>query len=136
MVEVLLLEQLVELTMCSSSVKLVSAPIKLLDNIYLTLVFFFSGYSMRHAKWNYCSIDPDLQCNTACKKMRRNRFFKIKYFLHATDNKSLSKSRVDKFEPLYDLFHEWIKQFDFVHENNHHHGIFLWLTLLQAIHLW
>ena len=46
---------------------------------------FLSGY-IRVAERDYWSVDPDLRCNTFCETMSRNRFFKIKSFLHAADS--------------------------------------------------
>ena len=49
--------------------------------------------------------------------MSRNRFFEIKPFLHAADNRSLSESRMTKVDQLYDLPNEKIQQFGIAHED-------------------
>ena len=49
--------------------------------------------------------------------MSRNRFFEIKSLLSASDNQSLSESRIAKVEPLYDLLSKNNQQFGIVHED-------------------
>ena len=80
-------------------------------------LIFLSGYNIRLAERDYWSVEPDFRCDTFCETMSRNRFFEIKPFLHAADNRSLSESRMTKVDQLYDLPNEKIQQFGIAHED-------------------
>ena len=80
-------------------------------------LIFLSGYNIRLAERDYWSVDPDLRCDTFCETMSRNRFFEIKPFFHAADNRSLSESRMTKVDQLYDLPNKKIQQFGIAHED-------------------
>ena len=132
-------QELVELTMQTLFEKVVSPLIELLlhetseyDNrdknkpqFKVTLeelknfigLTFLSGYNIRLAEQDYWGVDPDLRCDTFCETMNGNRFFEIKLFLHAADNRSLSKSRMVKVEPLCDLLNKNIQQFGTAHDD-------------------
>ena len=84
--------------------------------IFIGLIFL-SGYKITLVECDYWSADPDLRCNTICERMGRKRFFKVKSFLHAADNQSLSESRMAKVEPLYDLLNKKNHQFGIAHED-------------------
>ena len=64
---------------------------------------FLSDYNIRLAERYYWSVDLDLKCDIFWETMSRNEVFKIKSFLHAAVNQSLSESRTAKVEPLYDF---------------------------------
>ena len=120
--------ELVELTMWTSFVKVVSPIVQLLlheTNQYVnrnknrsqfevTLeelknfieLIFLSGYTIRVAERDYWNFDPDLRRDPFCETMNRLRFFEIKSFLHATENQSLSESRMAKFWPLYEILNK------------------------------
>ena len=80
-------------------------------------LIFLSGYNIRLAEQDYWSVEPDFRCDTFCETMSRNRFFEIKPFLHAADNRSLSESRMTKVDQLYDLPNKKIQQFGIAHED-------------------
>ena len=49
--------------------------------------------------------------------MARNRFLKVKEYLHITDNQNLEKgNKVAKVKPLYDAFNVSLKQFGILHD--------------------
>ena len=78
---------------------------------------FMSGYNIRLSERDYWSTDPDLLCAASSKIMSRNRFFKIKSYLHAANTQMLKDSRMAKVAPLYNLLNVKLQSFGVVHED-------------------
>ena len=66
-------------------------------------LLILSGYNIRHAEKDYWSKSSQLRCDDFTQTMSRNKFQKIKGYLHAADNQNLDASKMAKVKPLYDL---------------------------------
>ena len=78
---------------------------------------FMSGHNIRLSERDYWSTYPDLLCAASSNTMSRNRFFKIKSYLHAANTQMLKDSRMAKVAPLYDLLNVKLQSFGVVHED-------------------
>ena len=71
---------------------------------------------MRHAETDYWSKSSQLRCDGFTQTMPRNKFQKIKGYLHAADNQNLDASKMAKVKPLYDLINSLIIRFGIFHD--------------------
>lgn len=87
------------------------------DEIYQILgVILLSGYHKIPKERDFWSTQPDLQVPFVSKEMTRNRYLKIKQYLHVADNQNLEAgNKVAKVQPLYDAFNKQLKQFGILH---------------------
>lgn len=82
---------------------------------FLGLVIM-SGYNLRTNLRDYWSRSKDLECPLFAETMSRNRFLEIKKYFHAANNTNLSKNKMAKVKPLYDILNEKLSQFGVIHE--------------------
>ena len=80
-------------------------------------LIFLSGNNIRLLEKDYWSIDPDLRCGAFPETMTRNRFFRLKSFLHTADDHSLRDSRMAKVEPLYNVLSQKFQAYGNSHED-------------------
>ena len=87
------------------------------DEIYKFLgIFIFSGYHHVPLERDFWSTQPDLQVPYISNEMSRNRYLKIKQYLHLADNHNLKQGdKVGKFRPIYDDFNRNLNQFGLLH---------------------
>ena len=87
------------------------------DEIYKFLgIIIFSGYHHVPSERDFWSTQPDLQVPFISREMPRNRYLKIKQYLHLADNHNLEEGdKVAKVKPIYDAFNQNLKQFGLLH---------------------
>ena len=87
------------------------------DEIYKFLgIIIFSGYHHVPSERDFWSTQPDLQVPFISREMSRNRYLKIKQYLHLADNHNLEEGdKVAKVKPIYVAFNHNLKQFGLLH---------------------
>lgn len=89
-----------------------------LDEIYKFLgILILSGYHTLPSERHYWSTQKDLGVPIVSDSMTRNRFQKIKSFIHLADNQSLTPgNKLAKVQPMYDLMNRNLLKFGIFHQ--------------------
>ncbi|KRX42991.1 PiggyBac transposable element-derived protein 1 [Trichinella murrelli] len=97
------------------------------DNRSFFGLLLLSGYHcLADAKY-HLTVEPDLTVDAASKTMSRNRFHRLKRFLHFSDNQNLSSDdEMSKVSPLYQM----------LNDRQHVYGPIIWSAQLgDPIHV-
>ena len=79
-------------------------------------IILLSGYHTVSEEQQYWSTQPDLHVEIVAKTMSRNRYLKIKKYMHFADNLKLTpRNKMSKISPLYDMMNKSLVQFDIFH---------------------
>ena len=82
------------------------------DEMLLFFGLLLSGYHKLPTEDSYWSTSSDLACPIASESMSRDRFRKIKRFIHFADNCDLNQNdKYAKIRPLYDHLNQRLQQF-------------------------
>lgn len=75
-------------------------------------ILYITGYNTRPDIQNYWAANPTLECPLIRATMPRDRFLRLKRYLHVCDNRQLDKNdKFAKVTPLNDLMNEKFMQF-------------------------
>lgn len=75
-------------------------------------IMYVTGYHTLPSIKSYWSESPSLGCAIIKSRMHRDRFMRIKAYIHVSDNKNLDpKDKFAKVTPLYDMMNKRFMQF-------------------------